>query len=297
MRFPLLLSLLASLVPAAAVAAGTPCTDLIESSEIIQHADGFAISDLHDGCAVTNGLFKSGSRMGWTFERAEFKGDGLADFLKTMARKPDHLPNWGRFSVEGVRFTPMLDSAMANYITTVQQWPMDMSGSFRFDPKDGYLDIQELQLTNLRLGKASFSAELSLPKNAGIPALTQDGTVSLTHLRFRLDNMGLFEGMAIPSLAAFLQQMSGSDDPAQGINQLRDTTVTALQALPDSQIDAASKKALLRFVQDLPHPTGFFALDLAFDKPLKIGTLDFNGAQLAQTALASAKISVSYKAR
>ncbi|WP_349960905.1 hypothetical protein [Rhizobium sp. ZPR3] len=297
MRLSLLLPLLVSFAPPSAVAAGTPCTDLIESSGIIQHADGFAISDLHDGCAVTNGLFKSGSRIGWTFERGEFKGDGLADFLKTMASKPDHLPTWGRFSVEGVRFTPMLDNAMANYITTVQQWPMDISGAFRFDPKDGYLDIQELQLTNLRLGKASLSAELSLPKNAGMPALTRDGSVGLTHLRFRLDNMGLFEGMAVPSLAAFLQQMTGSDDPAQGINQLRDTTVTALQALPDSRIDADSKKALLRFVQDLPHPTGFFMLDLAFDQPLKIGALDFNSAQLAQTALTSAKISVSYKAR
>ncbi len=296
MRFPLLLPLFISLAPLSA-AAGTPCTDLIEGSAVIQHADGFAISDLHDGCAVTNGIFKSGSKMGWTFERAEFKGDGLADFLKAIASKPEHLPTWGRFSVEGVRFTPMLDNAMANYITTVQQWPMDMSGSFRFDPRDGYLDIQELELTNLRLGKASLSAELSLPKDAGMPALMQDGSVGLTHLRFRLDNQGLFEGMAVPSLAAFLQQMAGSDDPAQGINQLRDSTVAALQALPDGRIDAESKKALLRFVQDLPHPTGFFTLDLAFDQPLKIGAPDFDSAQLAQSALANARISVSYKAR
>lgn len=297
MRLSLLLPLLISFTPLSAAAAGTPCSDLIEDSGVIQHRDGFSVSDLHDGCAVTNGLFKSGSRMGWTFDRAEFKGDDLTGFLKSIATKPDHLPTWGRFSVEGVRFTPMLDNAMANYITTVQQWPMDMSGSFRFDPKDGYLDIQELELTNLRLGKASLSAELSLPKNAGMPALMQDGSVGVSHLRFRLDNMGLFEGMAVPSLAAFLQQMTGSDDPAQGISQLRDTTATALQALPDSRIDAESKKALLRFVQDLPHPTGFFTLDLAFDQPLKIGAPDFNSAQLAQAALASAKISVSYKAR
>jgi len=296
MRFSLLLPLLVFFSPLTA-AAGTPCTDLIEGSGAIQHADGFAISDLHDGCAVTNGLFKAGNRIAWAFERAEFKGDGLTDFLKSIANKPDHLPTWGRFSVEGARFTPMLDNPMANYITTVQQWPMDASGSFRFDPKDGYLDIQELELTNLRLGKVSLSAELVLPKDAGMSALTQQGAVGLSHLRFRLDNMGLFEGMAVPSLAAFLQQMTGADDPAQGINQLRDTTVTALQALPDSRIDAESKKALLRFVQDLPHPTGFFTLDLAFEKPLTVSALDFNTAQLAQTALASAKISVTYKAR
>ncbi|MFK0161288.1 hypothetical protein [Rhizobium sp. NPDC090279] len=297
MRFSLLLPLLVAFAPLTAAAAEAPCADLIEGSAAIQRADGFAISDLHDGCAVTNGIFKSGTRMGWTFDRAEFKGDGLVDFLKSIANKPDRLPTWGRFSVEGVRFTPLLDNAMANYITTVQQWPMDLSGAFRFDPKDGYLDIQQLQLTNLRLGEASLSAELNLPKNAGVPALTQEGSVSLAHLRFRLDNMGLFEGMAVPSLAAFLQQVTGSDDPAQGINQLRDTTVAALQALPDNRIDAESKRALLRFVQDLPHPTGFFTLDLAFDKPLPIGTLGLDAAQLAQTALASAKISVSYKAR
>ncbi|TXI06424.1 MAG: hypothetical protein E6Q76_09735 [Rhizobium sp.] len=297
MRFTLLLPLLVSFAPFSAIAAGTPCTDLIEGSAAIQHGDGFAVSELHDGCAVSNGIFKSANRMGWTFDRAEFTGDGLVDFLKAIASKPDHLPSWGRFSVEGVRFTPMLDNPLANYITTVQQWPMDMSGSFHFDRNDGYLDIQEVQLTNLRIGKASFSAEVILPKNAGVSALTEDGSIGLSHLRFRLDNLGLFEAMAVPSLASFLQQMSGSDDPVQGINQLRDTTVAALQALPDDRIDAESKKALLHFVQDLPHPTGFFTLDLAFAKPLTVGTLDFNSAQLAQAALANARISVSYKAR
>lgn len=297
MRRLLLLPFLISLAPLSAVAAETSCADLINGSEVLQHRDGFAVAELHDGCSVTNGLFKSGSRMGWTFDRAELKGDDLVALLKAMATKPDHMPTWGRFSVEGVRFTPLLDNAFANYITSVQQWPMDISGAFRFDPKDGYLDIQELELTNLRLGKASLSAEFTLPKDMNVQALTQGGSAGLTHLRFRLDNQGLFEGMAVPSLAAFLQQMTGTDDPEQGIKQLRGSAETALQLLTDKQIDAESKKALLRFVQDLPHPTGFFTLDLAFDKPLQIGSLGLDAQQLAQTALASAKISVSYKAR
>lgn len=297
MRPFLLFPLLLSLVPFSTAAAETPCADLVNGSEVIQHADGFTVSELHDGCGVTNGLFKSGSRLGWTFEHAEMKGDDLVAFLKAITTKPDHIPTWGRFSVEGIRFTPLLDNAFANYIATVQQWPMDISGSFHFEPKDGYLDIQELQLTNLRLGKASLSAELTLPKNTNVQALAEGGSAGLTHLRFRLDNQGLFEGMAVPSLASFLQQIGGSDDPAQGINQLRDNASTALQILPDSQIDADSKKALLRFLQDLPHPTGFFTLDLAFAKPLQIGSLGLDATQLAQTALASARISVSYKAR
>ncbi|ENN84969.1 hypothetical protein RHSP_58640 [Rhizobium freirei PRF 81] len=297
MRPFLLFPFLVLLAPFSAAAAETPCADLVNGSEAIQHRDGFAVSELHDGCAVTNGLFKSGSRLGWTFERAEMKGDDLVAFLKAINTKPDNIPSWGRFSVEGIRFTPLLDNAFANYIATVQQWPMDISGSFHFEPKDGYLDIQEMQLTNLRLGKASLSAEFTLPKNSNVQALAEGGSAGLTHLRFRLDNQGLFEGMAVPSLASFLQQAGGSDDPAQGINQLRDNASTALQILPDSQIDADSKKALLRFLQDLPHPTGFFTLDLAFSKPLQIGSLGLDATQLAQTALASAKISVSYKAR
>lgn len=297
MRPILLLPFLLSLAPLSAMTAETPCAELIDGSAVIQHRDGFAVSELHDGCAVTNGLFKSGNRMGWTFDRAEMKGDDLVALLKAMGTKPDHIPTWGRFSVEGVRFTPLLDNAFANYITTVQQWPMDVSGAFRFDPKDGYLDIQNLELVNLRTGKAALSAELTLPKDADAQALIQKGSAGLMHLRFRLDNQGLFEGMAIPSLAAFLQEMAGSDDPQQGIEQLRSTATIALQALPDSKIDAESKKALLRFVQDLPHPTGFFTLDLAFDKPLQIGSLGLDATQLAQTALANAKISVTYTAR
>lgn len=297
MRPLLLLPLLLSLAPLSALAAGTPCADLINGGDVIQQKDGFAVSELHDGCSVANGIFKSGSRMGWTFDRAELKGDDLVAFLKAIATKPDHLPTWGRFSVEGVRFTPLLDNAFANYITSVQQWPMDISGAFRFDPKDGYLDVQELELTNLRLGKASLSAQFTLPKDVNVQALTEGGSAGLTHLRFRLDNQGLFEGMAVPSLAAFLQEMAGTGDPQQSIDQLRGTAETALQMLPDGHIDADSKKALLRFVQDLPHPTGFFTLDLAFEKPLQIGALGLDAQQLAQTALANAKISVSYKAR
>ncbi len=297
MRTFLLLPLLLSLAPLSARAAETPCADLVNGSDIIQHADGFAVSELHDGCAVTNGLFKSGSRFGWTFEHAELKGDNLVNFLKSITTKPENMPNWGRLSIEGIRFTPLMDNALANYITTVQQWPMDISGSFRFDPKDGYLDIQEVQLTNLRLGRASLSAELTLPKDTNVKALAEGGSAGLTHLRFRLDNQGLFEGMAVPSLVSLLPQATGSDDPAQAIAQLRNNAATALQILPDSQIDAESKKALLRFLQDLPHPTGFFTLDLAFNRPLQIGSLGLDPAQLAQTALAGAKISVSYKPR
>lgn len=296
MRPLLLLPFLLSLAPLSAMAAETPCADLIEGSAVIQHGNGYAISDLHDGCSIANGLFKSGGRMGWAFDRAELKGDDLVAFLKAISTKPDHMPTWGRFSVEGIRFTPFMDSALANYITTVQQWPMDISGAFRFDPKDGYLDVQELELTNLRLGKASLTAQFTLPKDTNVQALTQGGSVGLTHLRFRLDNQGLFEGMAVPSLASFQQQITGSDDPEQGFSQLRASAATALQILPDGQIDAESKKALLRFVQDLPHPTGFFTLDLAFSKPLQIGALGLDASQLAQAALANAKISVSYKA-
>ncbi|MBB6484593.1 hypothetical protein [Rhizobium lusitanum] len=297
MRPFLLFPLLLSLAPLSVAAAETPCADLVNGSDIIQHVDGFAVSELHDGCAVTNGLFKSGSRLGWSFDRAELKGDDLVAFLKSISAKPDHLPSWGRFSVEGIRFAPMMDNAFANYIASVQQWPMDVSSSFHFDAKDGYLDIQDVQLTNLRLGKAALSAEFILPKNTNVQSFAEGGSAGLTHLRFRLDNQGLFEGMAVPSLASFLQQITGSDDPAQGINQLRNNASTALQMVPDSQIDAESKKALLKFLQDIPHPAGFFTLDLAFSKPLQIGTLGLDAAQLAQTALANAKISVTYKAR
>jgi len=71
----------------------------------------------------------------------------------------------------------------------------------------------------------------------------------------------------------------------------------AVQAMPDSQIDAESKKALLRFIQDMPNPTGYFALDLSFETPLPIGLSDLSPEKLAPRALSDAKMSVSYKAR
>lgn len=292
----LLLPLFLSALPFPALAADG-CAALVESTAVIERQDGFAVRDLHDGCAVENGLFKSSSQLGWRFDRAEVEGDGLIDLLTNLPAGTDRIPSWGRFSIEGARFTSLLDNALANYITTVQQWPMDVSGSFRYDAKDGYLHIQEAQLTQLRVGKMVFAAELMLPKDSDLQKLAASGSVGLKHLRLRLDNQGLFESLAVPTLTAFLHEWTGTDDPAQSIGQLRDASARAIKALPAGRIDAESSKALLRFMQDLPHPTGFFTLDVSFKEPFQLNLGGLEAVQMAQNALSEANMTVRYTAR
>ncbi len=296
MRIALLPLTLLALAPLPAHAGDGPCDKLLERVGAIKPADGFKLREAHDGCVIENGLFKAESRVGWRFDRVVVEGDGLPEQIDALADAPPaHLPTWGRISIEGARFAPQFDNALANYITTIQQWPMDISASYRFDPEDGHLEIEEAQLTSLRIGKAAISAELILPKDTNLEKLAEAGSVGVKHIRLRLDNMGLFESMGVPSLAAFLQQITGEDDPARSIEQMRGAALTAIQA--DNRVDAQSKAALTRFVQALPHPDGFFTLDLDFEQPLQLGLQDLSAERLAQKAIAGATVTASYSPR
>lgn len=90
---------------------------------------------------------------------------------------------------------------------------------------------------------------------------------------------------------------ANEDDPEQEIMCLRDIASRAVEGLPEGPIDAASKTALLHFLQDMPHPSGFFTLDVDFEKLVSIELNDFSPEKIAQLMLADAKITVAYKAR
>ncbi len=296
MRTAFLTTVLLSLSAVPALANG-PCAQLLAGNDAIEHQAGFTVTELPDGCVVENGRLRLNGFTGWAFDHAEITGDGLPGLLPGAADWPGRLPSWGRFSADGVRFSAQTNNAFSNYIMSIQQWPMDMSAAFHYDAKEGLLDIQEMQITNLRLGKAALSAQLTLPKDTDAGHLVASGSAGLTHLRLRLDNMGMFEGLAIPALAAALQEATGTDDPAKSLKQFQVAAAVALGALPDSRIDADSRTALSRFVQDLPHPSGFFTLDITFAKPLQIGENMTQPTQLAQLVLADAKIKARYEAR
>ncbi|GAA5620810.1 hypothetical protein Brsp04_00676 [Brucella sp. NBRC 12952] len=308
MRFILpavLLSLAASsasaqtAAPASENAPLSRCEEFLKGMSVLKPGKDYAVRDIPDGCVVLNGLYQATSMMGWTVDRAIIEVDRLQDYLSEAPDLSKTAPQWGRIAVDGVRFTLQSGSKISDYITSIQQWPMDFTASYRFNPESGYLHIQNAEISSIKLGKASISAEINLPIDSSVASLTVNPTATLSHLRLRLDNQGLLESVALPTLVNFaaLPSETGESDPEVDIARLRDIASKGIEAMPDSEIDAASRKALARFVQDMPNPTGFFTMDVHFDKPLPIGLKDLEPGKLAQHALTGAKISVTYKAR
>lgn len=308
MRF-ILPTVLLSLAAASAFAQTTPptpddaplsrCEEFLKGMSILKPGKDYTVRDIPDGCVVSNGFYQAMSMMGWTIDGAIIEVDHLQDYLSEAPDLSKTAPQWGRIAIDGVRMTLQSGSKISDYVTSIQQWPMDFTASYRFNPESGYLHIQNAEISSTKMGKASVSAEINLPVDSSVASLTVNPTATLSHLRLRLDNQGLWESVALPVLAnyAALPSETGESDPEADIARLVNIVSKSVEAMPDKQIDAASRKALLHFVQDMPHPTGFFTMDVHFDKPMPIGLNDLEPGKLAQHALTGAKISVTYKAR
>lgn len=275
------------------------CEEFLKGMNILMPGKDYTVRDIPDGCVVSNSVYQTMHMMGWSIERVIIEADRLQDYLSEAPNLNKAPPLWGRIAMDGVRMTLQSGSKVSDYITNVQQWPMEFAASYRFNPKSGFLHIQNAEISSIKMGKASVSAEINLPVDSSITSLTINPTATLSHLRLRLDNQGLWESIALPVLSNYAAFPSepGESDPEINIVRLRDIVSKYVETLPDSQIDANSRKALVRFVQDMPHPTGFFTMDVHFDKPLPISLKDLNPGTLAQHAITGAKISVSYKAR
>lgn len=275
------------------------CEEFLKGMNILRAGNGYAVRDIPEGCIVSNSVYDTMQYMGWTIERALLEVDHLQDYLSESPDLSKTVPQWGRIAVDGVRMKLQSGSKVSDYITSMQQLPMDFTASYRYNPETGYLHIQNAEISSVKLGKASVSAEINLPVDSSVASLTVNPTATLTHLRLRLDNQGLWESIAMPTLAnyAALPAAGGDSDPEVDIARLREIVKKGVVALPESQIDDASRQALLRFVGDMPYPTGFLTMDVHFDKPLPIGLNDLEPGKLTNNALSGGKISVIYRAR
>ncbi|MFS2326177.1 MULTISPECIES: hypothetical protein [Brucella] len=275
------------------------CEKFLDGMSLLTPDNDYAVRDIPDGCIVSNSMYQTGSIMGWTVERVIFELDHLQDFLSELPDFGKAAPTWGRIAIDGVRMRLQSGNKVSDYITSIQQWPMDFTAFYRFNPQSGYLHIQNAEINSIKFGKASVSAEINLPVDASIASLAANPTATLSSLRLRLDNQGLWESLVLPVLAnyAALPSETGEEDPETDIARLRDIVSKSVEAMPDSQIDTKSRKALLNFIRDMPYPAGFFTLDLHFDNPMPIGLNDMEPSKIAEHALAAAKISVTYRVR
>jgi hypothetical protein len=286
-------------LPQADKATASQCEESLKFMSLVKPDKDYAVRSIPEGCIISNGIYDTKSFMGWSFERVVIEVDRLQDYLSDTPDMSKTLPRWGRVTIDGARLKLQTDSLTANYLTSVQQWPMDISASYRFNPESGYLHIQNAEISSTKLGKASISAQINLPVSSSFASLVDQPAVTLSHLRMRLDNQGMWENFAMPAVVnyAALPSETGESNPEADIARLRDLASTGIEMLPDNQIDTVSRKALLKFIQDMPHPTGFLTVDFEFDPPLPVDLNLIESDQFAERALVGGKLTARYRAR
>lgn len=254
--------------------------------------------DRPNGCVITNGALDTARYQTWTFTRAEIKAENFASIRKDNVV----IPAWGSIAVEGLIPRFRTGNPLASYITKLQQWPMEFAASYRWHAADGRLEVDDVRLSSIRGGVMSVSADLTADRNTTPQALAATGNIGISRLRVRLDNQGLFEALVGPSAVALAAYFSVPDgetgDIEARIEEAKAKAVALLAAAPDTQLDKDSKQALIRFVQDMPHPTGYFSVEIELPKPLTISDLapgmdDLKPARI----LAGARIEARYSAR
>ena len=252
--------------------------------------------DLPNGCVISNGAIATSTYQTWAFDRAEIKTDDFAGLAGGGNRK---IPAWGLLSLEGVRFRIRSGNSVVNYINRLQQWPMDLDMSYHWDPQAGRLELDEARLSSVKAGLVALSGDFVLDGNVNAGAIPDPANVGVSRLRFRLDNQGLFEALAGPALSAYLAAQIGQDaDLDAEVERLKALAVKSIGATPETVADGASRQALIRFVEDLPHPTGFFSVEVEFPKPLKLSDLSNAGDPMVVAKMLSAgKVHVRYTAR
>ncbi len=269
------------------------CRALFEKSGLTQD-DGFSIHNGPDGCVIENASFDVNRFQSWHFDRAEFAADNLAAAAKGS------LPSWGRFSTEGVRLSLKTTTPFVRFITNLQQWPMDVTGFYHWDNESGRLQIEDIRITSVKNGLAALSVDLSAPKSLDISALTNIDAIKISHLRFRLDNQGFFEAFVGPAAGGFLREITGSYDADIDalIKEKKSKFIAGLGAILATQLDDNSRKAFIHFVQDLPHPTGYFSFELSLPKAVPLTSLTATiTPEKAAPLFAGSTICVRYSAR
>ncbi len=273
------------------------CTVLLDNYGV-KLGDDAQIDDRPNGCVMTGGAIETSSYQTWVFKRAEIEADNFAGIKKDMST----VPTWGRLAIEGLTWRFHTSSPVTNYITKLQQWPMDVTAAYHWFPADGRLEVQDLQVTSVRTGLMSVSADLVTDKNTTPQALLTSGHIGLSRLRLRLDNQGLFEALVGPMASASLLYFSkpGDDQPEiePQVEGAKTRAIASLTATPETQIDGESRQALIRFIQDIPHPTGFFSLEIEFAKPIMLSDLSLASDEATIVKMiAAARIKARYTAR
>ena len=234
----------------------TDCTSLFDTLGMLTRGPDSRIEDTATGCVVTNTYFGA-SYSRTAIGQITLEVDDLFGAIAGHSR-PARL----ELSVTNIRVSPEMDeSPLTAYLLETQQAPFDLHLAYFWDEASGDFNLDDLSMTMPALGSLTIKARLAgvsdIPDAPAEPTDYLRGNVE--KLSLTLDNRGLFTAFAVPVLVGNLPY---DEDPRPAIAATQKTIIALIEAQPESQINASSKAALTRFVNDFPKPNGFYQFEI-----------------------------------
>ena len=231
------------------------CTSLFDNLGMLNRDKQSRIEDTATGCAITDVYFGT-SYSRFAIGRITLEADDLFGAIAGHTR-----PAQLKLNVSGIRSSPDIDSPLNTYLMEIQQIPFELNLAYRWDAASGDFHLDDLSMHMPTIGSAVFKAELSEVRDmpASIEEPTDYARGNIEKLSLTLDNHGLFTAVAVPILVGSLPY---DEDPRPHIAAAQKTVIALIDAQPDSQIDAASKAVLARFVNGFPRPDGHYRFEI-----------------------------------
>lgn len=256
-----------------AAATAMPAFSLLETS---------TVEAIENGCRVTNLVFDLGN--GYSrFEMAEVTLVAPDLFARWAEQR---LPDAVELTVKGTQFSPQTGNATTDYIIGVQQVPYNLHLKYRWNEVAGELVLVDASMRSGILGRVSVSGTMTgvstMP--SVVDGMEDIAGYGLSQVSITLTNRSLLENFAIPTLVAML---SSDTDPRAQIAALQATLRATASALPDTIADAASRQALVDFIDAFPHPRQTYDLSLTAEPPVPVTDISAIDGIPAATALLS----------
>lgn len=266
-----------------------PACDYLLERAGIRTQDGvqMQIRDEEGACFVRHGQWDAvSSSMIVAFDELRFSGVGLEQ------EHQESLPQAVRLDVSGIYIlTGRLPGQ--DYLMRLQARPMRFGLAYEWRAQSGQLRVERAVLQGESLREIGLQATAQIAQRIGQPLRVDDlQSAKLQALSFRLDNASLVQSMIMPVLVS---NIGLYEDPKPAIEAGLLAARTAVMVMPAATASAASRKALLEFIGDLPAPDGRLDLALTFDPPLDSAGLAAAGSlDEARKALASMKVQARY---
>ena len=184
---------------------------------------------------------------------------GALPWIVDGSAPPDRLG----LRLSGLRMVVQSDNPQMDYLLAAQSRTnlIDVALALRWDAPARVLTVERLEIDFPGANRVALTARVAGVDLSSKGAMQMSATsFAVTEADLRVQTHGLFEWYVLLAFGAMVLPLEGDMEAAT--EGLRAQAVAAVAELPETSFPAASKFALVAFVNELPNPSGTLTLSL-----------------------------------